>query len=85
MIYSSKDFDLRTKENYEEYFQVGTQKIPKFGIKGKTIISGMIEFPYGLPLDYMHLLCLGIFKSILMNWFDSSNHNSDYYIGNLFK
>ena len=82
MTYSLKDFEIRTKDSYQEYSLTGTKKIPKFGIKGKTIISEIIDFPDGIPIDYMHLLCLGLFKKILTQWLDSSNHNFDFYIGN---
>ncbi|CAF1044042.1 unnamed protein product, partial [Brachionus calyciflorus] len=81
MTFSQKDFELRTKESFENYSMEGTDKIPRYGVKGNVIISSLIDFTNGLPLDYMHLLCLGIFKRILNLWFDSSNHQFEFYIG----
>ena len=51
------------------------------GIKGKAGISSYIEFPNGIPIDYMHLVCLGLFKSLFKKWFDSKNKAEQFYFG----
>ena len=84
MIYSLKDFEMRTKETYERDANIGTKKIPKSGIKGKTIISELVDLPDAIPIDYMHLLCLGLFKNILIQCIESSNHSFDFYIGKFY-
>ncbi|RNA21088.1 hypothetical protein BpHYR1_019043, partial [Brachionus plicatilis] len=81
MTYSQKDYSLRSKETFEFDSQIGTEKLLENGIKGKIAISKKLHLPNSIPIDYMHLVCLGIFKSILNNWFDSSNHKEDFYIG----
>lgn len=48
---------------------------------GKTYLTEMINLPSGLPIDYMHLICLGIFKKIMFFWFDKSNNKKPYYLG----
>lgn len=83
MIYSQKDFDPKTKHLYDESALFGTVKIPRNGVKGDCLLSELVNFPDGVPIDYMHLLCLGLFKTILSKWFDSENHKQDYYIGKL--
>jgi hypothetical protein len=82
MLFSNKNFELRTKEHFKLEEEIGTAKIPAYGIKGKTEISNLVDFPDGLPIDYMHLSCLGLFKSMLIKWFDSSYHNEKFYLGN---
>lgn len=83
LIYSLKDYDLRNCISFREYAKIGSEKIPKNGVKGQALVSKIVDFPRGIPIDYMHLLCLGIFKSIMNLWFDSSNRKFDYYLGRL--
>ena len=42
----------------------------------------MVDFPDGLPLDHMHLVSLGQFKTFFSRWFDSKYKDEEYYIGN---
>ncbi|RNA06260.1 hypothetical protein BpHYR1_004370 [Brachionus plicatilis] len=81
MTYSQKNYPLRSKETFEFDSQIDTEKLPENGIKGIIAISKKLHLPDSIPIDYMHLVCFGIFKSILNNWFDSSNHKEDFYIG----
>lgn len=73
---------MRTTDFYEKYAKLGNVKKPKYGLKGSVILSEIIEFPNSFPLDYMHLLCLGLFKRIMGSWFDSVNNKMEFYIGN---
>ena len=81
MTYSQKNYPLRTKEDYESDALLGTEKEPENGLKGTIAISDILDLPKSIPIDYMHLTCLGLFKSILKHWFESTYHNKDFYIG----
>lgn len=81
MIYSQNNFDARSTESFNASALIGTENLPRYGIRGKTKLSEFINFPDSLPIDYMHLLCLGIFKNIFKKWFDSKNKQSKFYIG----
>ena len=61
---------------------MGTSEDPCNGIVGPTIISEYVNLSY-TPIDYMHLICLGIFKHILITLFDSKNKDFPYYIGKI--
>lgn len=81
MIYFQKDFPLRTKEMFENDAINANVNEPVNGLKGPIKISKIISLPDSIPIDYMHLVCLGLFKSILGHWFDSSNNKQKFYIG----
>lgn len=81
MLYLQNEYEPRTNESFENDADVGTFSEPENGIKGKILLSQAINLPNAIPLDYMHLVCLGIFKSLLLKWFDSSSKN-EYFIGN---
>jgi len=41
------------------------------GVKGKCWISQFINIPENVILDYMHLSCIGVVKSLMFLWIDS--------------
>lgn len=52
---------------------------------GHVDYSAFTNFPtYGFVshqvLDWMHMICLGVFKSILRMMLESTNHNEEYYV-----
>lgn len=49
-----------------------------FGIKGHSVLYGVISLPYGVPIDYMHCLLEGAVKSLMTFWFDSKYHDQPY-------
>ena len=60
MVYSQESFLLRTGDSFIENGSIGNEIEPCYGILGPTIISEYVDLSY-TPLDYMHLICLGIF------------------------
>ena len=81
MIYPLKDYPLRTNEMFESDAIDADDNQPENGLKGPIEISKSINLPESIPIDYMHLVCLGLFKSILNHWFNSTNHKEKFYIG----
>lgn len=49
---------------------------PLFGLPGFSI-------PLGVSIDYMHGVCLGVVKTLVGLWFDSSNSSKKWYCGHL--
>ncbi len=66
---------------FENYANIADENEPVNGLKGPIEILKNIPLPDSIPIDYMHLVCLGIFKSILSHWFDSTNNKEKFYIG----
>ena len=71
-------FQLRSPETYQQHLRTAVcNKAPYFGVKGPTPLSLLMEIPI-LPLDPLHLLFLGIVRSIMMHLFKHKlvNENS---------
>jgi Transposase family tnp2 len=53
------------------------------GMKGLSPLIGFPKFDIinGLTIDYMHCALLGVTKTLLELWLDSSNHFEEFYIG----
>lgn len=43
-----------------------------------SILSEHIELPACIPIDYMHSILEGVFKSLMKYWFDSKYHKEPY-------
>ena len=80
MLFDKKNYTLRTAQSFIDDGILGTAKNPVNGIMGPTLISKLVALN-STPLDYMHLICLGIFKHLLCVFFDSKNKDEPYYIG----
>ena len=80
MLFDQNDYTLRTGQSFIDDGLLGTTKIPVNGIFGPTLISKCVSLNF-TPLEYMHLICLGIFKHILVTIFDSKNKNEPFYLG----
>ena len=52
---------------------------------GLTQLCESVNFPDALLIDYMHLLCLGQFKTLFKIWFDSENSKDNFYLGKIIK
>lgn len=51
------------------------------GIKGASVLTGMVDLVKSIPIDYMHCVLEGVTKWLVEKWFKSSSHSSPYYIG----
>jgi len=54
------------------------------GVKYPTLLFlfPLFDVIWGLPVDYMHAVCLGVAKRFTSLWFDSSQSKSPWYLGN---
>lgn len=54
-----------------------------FGVKGISVLISIPKFnlSFGLPVDIMHGVFLGVAKTMAEMWFDSKNHKKPFYIG----
>ena len=50
----------------------------QFGVKGSCALAKSIEFPTSVPIDYMHSVLEGVFKSLMNRWFQSKFHGELY-------
>ena len=53
---------------------------PVFGVKGSSVLSGVINIPYGSPIDYMHAVLKGVVKTLRKCCFNQENHGRPYYL-----
>ena len=51
------------------------------GIKGRSVLTGIIDLVDNVPVDYMHCVLEGVVKWLMERWCGSSNHGCPYYIG----
>ncbi len=76
---------LRTGKRMERHatLAVQTQTIV-MGIKGPSFLSAIPNFDLGRGFvpEYMHSALLGVTRQFLNKWFNPSNHNFDWYLGN---
>lgn len=54
-----------------------------FGVKGPSPLFNIPKFNIaeGFPPDPLHAIDLGVCRQVASLWFDSSNHNEEWYIG----
>ena len=55
---------------------------PKFGVKGKSVLSPYTNITKSVPIDYMHAVLEGVAKTMLCKlWFDTKYHTMRFYLG----
>lgn len=54
------------------------------GIKGESVLLKIPKFDIilGIDVDWMHCVALGICRQFARLWFDTKNHEEDFYLGN---
>ncbi|CAF2605787.1 unnamed protein product [Rotaria sp. Silwood2] len=60
-----------TKKTDTDYLRLSTLDLPRFrshGIKGPTPLTKIMLFPSQIAVDYMHLVCSGHFKTLIVYW-----------------
>lgn len=62
-------YSLRTNEGMmQDGIQAERNKAVVNGIKGQSVLSGIIDLVNGSPIDYMHCVLEGIMKKLLEVW-----------------
>ena len=81
-IYPPTDSHQLRKETEMTPWALEAERLgkPVFGVKGSSILSGVINIPYGIPIDYMHAVLEGVVKTLLKCWFNQENHGRPYYL-----
>jgi hypothetical protein len=79
---SNRTFRKRSNEDYQEdAINAEAHGSVVYGIKGKTVLNSLINYPDSIPIDSLHLMNEGIFKCLVSLWFDSKHKNQEWYLG----
>ena len=74
----------RTHEIYLKQVETAINtKTTYQGIRDSTLFSKFVKFPMGEIIDPVHLIYEGTFKSLLQEWFHSSNNAQGFYLGSV--
>ncbi|XP_062509535.1 uncharacterized protein LOC134185694 [Corticium candelabrum] len=74
--------DLPAKAQLVNHMQYnGYYGCTVYGVKGKAVLSDLLQIPEDVPVDYMHAILEGVVPQLLQLWFSSENHSKDYYLG----
>lgn len=66
--------ELRTeKEMIQWANEAKARGKPVYGVKGLSILSKIVNIPFGVPIDYMHAVLEGVVKSLMNCWFKDTN------------
>ncbi len=72
---------MRTAEMVKAWAKEAQEKNETtMGIKGFSILHGVLNIPFGVPIDYMHAVLEGVTKKLLKFWFATKYHNNPYYL-----
>ncbi len=68
---ATTDFVLRSSSQMKAW-AMEAERCGKsqFGVKGKSLLYDYLEFPQCIPIDYMHSILEGVFKSLMQFWFN---------------
>ena len=81
--YCAEQFPLRTDNKIRVNMSLATDQLRISGFKGLFGLSNLkgLNFAYAVPPDYMHVILLGVTKSLLSKWFLPKESGNSYYIG----
>lgn len=82
---SDTDGEIRTiSVTLKEMKEAELLRKPICGIKGFSILTSIPKFNiiFGLPVDIMHGVFLGVAKGLSELWFDQKHHRKPFYLGN---
>lgn len=74
----------RTSQSQAAYaIEAETLKEPVKGVKGVSLIDVLPTFDTvnGFTPEYMHSVCQGVVRQLSNLWFDSTNHETEFYLG----
>ena len=74
----------RTHSEMEMYaVKAPKTRTPQYGVKGPSILSKLSHFDLvdGFVPDFLHCALLGVARQPVSLWFDTSNHDRPWYIG----
>lgn len=80
----SESFDMRTHANMERHGRKAyRKKEPVHGVKGPTKLSDLpcFDITRGFVVDNLHCVDLGVARQLGHLWFDSANHQQQWYLG----
>ncbi len=83
-VYPYEDHSLRTNDEHHRHaHQAVEEGVRVSGVKGPSVLMRLPHFNIitGFTPDYMHAVLLGICRQMTTLWFDSSYHQSPWYIG----
>lgn len=75
--------NLRTEAEHFDHALAATPEKPVMGIKGPSPLMKLENFQMinGFVPEYQHSVCLGVTRQLVNMWFDSRNHEQEWYIG----
>lgn len=84
-VYCGAIRKLRSGKQHRKLVKIAVEKKKVIkGVKGPCVMSLVPNFNVisSFPPDYLHACLLGVGKLFLTDWFDSSNCNEEWYLGN---
>ena len=81
-IYLPKDtHELRTELEMKQWASEAERDgEPVYGVKGLSVLSGVVNILFLVPIDYMHAVLEGIVKTLTKCWFTTNNLCKPYYL-----
>lgn len=83
-VYCGDVYALRHKYQHNKHVKKSISKNHSVkGVKGPSVtqLIPLFDIIKSFPPDYMHSVAEGVVKQFVMAWFDSSNHDKEWYLG----